>query len=132
MKLTISLYIVITIVLTLDSEGLQARETISMRCDSGTKLVQKGSSKMDVLTKCGQPDLTESSGADTFGRYQSNTEYGTGGSNTGGTFRSETLFVEKWHYNCGESRWNKTLLFVNGILQSIHDGDKGTGPNKCM
>jgi hypothetical protein len=132
MKLTIILCVVTVTLLTLAKDELKGRETISMRCDSGTKLVQKGSSKMDVLTKCGQPDLTESSGADTFGRFQSNTQYGPGDSNTGGTFRAETLFVEKWHYNCGESRWNKTLVFVNGILQSIHDGDKGTGPNKCM
>jgi hypothetical protein len=113
-------------------DELKARETISMRCSSGTKLVQKGSSKMDVLTKCGQPDLTESSGAETFGRFQSNTQYGRGNSNTGGTFRADTQVIEKWHYNCGENRWNKTLVFLNGILESIHDGDRGSGPDKCM
>jgi hypothetical protein len=131
MKLTI-ICLVTLMLLTVRSAELKARETISMRCDSGTKLVQKGSSKMDVLTKCGQPDLTESSGAETFGRFGSNTQYGRGNSNTGGTFRADTQFVEKWHYNCGENRWNKTLVFLNGILESIHDGDRGSGPDRCM
>jgi hypothetical protein len=132
MKLTIICLVTLMLLTVRGGDELKARETISMRCNSGTKLVQKGSSKMDVLTKCGQPDLTESSGAETFGRFQSNTQYGRGNSNTGGTFRADTQVIEKWHYNCGENRWNKTLVFLNGILESIHDGDRGSGPDKCM
>jgi hypothetical protein len=110
MKVFMTSCMIALMLLTLTNEGLHGRETISMRCQSGTKLVQKGSSKMDVLTKCGQPDLKESSGADTFGSFESNTQHGIGNSNSGGTFRSGTLFVEQWHYNCGENRWNKTLV----------------------
>ena len=132
MKATMTICMMAVMLFTLITEDLHSRETISMRCESGTKLVHKGSSKMDVLTKCGQPDLKESSGADTFGSFESNTQHAIGNSNTGGTYRAGTLFVERWYYNCGENRWNKTLVFVNGILQSIHDGDRGSGPDKCL
>ena len=132
MKAFMTICVMAVMLLTLINQELHSRETISMRCQSGTKLVQKGSSKMDVLTKCGQPDLKETSGADTVGGFESNTQHGFRDSNTQGTFRSGTLFVERWQYNCGENRWNKTLVFVNGIVQSIHDGDRGAGPDKCL
>jgi hypothetical protein len=132
MKAFMTICMMAVMLLTLGNKELHSRETIAMRCQSGTKLVQKGSSKMDVLTKCGQPDLKETSGADTVGGFESNTQHGFGDSNTQGTFRSGTLFVERWHYNCGENRWNKSLVFVNGIVQSIHDGDRGAGPDKCL
>ena len=108
------------------------REGMSIRCDSDTKLIQKGASKLDVLSKCGPPDLSESSSSNTVGQFQSNTQHGRGNSTTGGSFRAKSVLVEKWYYNCGEGRFNKTLVFVSGILQSIQDGDRGTGPNKCM
>ena len=108
------------------------REGMSIRCDSDTKLIHKGAVQLDVLSKCGPPDLSESSGSNTAGQFQSKTQHGRGNSTTGGSFRTRSVLVEKWYYNCGEGRFNKTLVFVGGILRSIDDGERGTGPNKCM
>jgi len=70
----------------------------SFRC--GTKLVQIGDTKADVMSKCGQPTtLTE-------GRL------GTGGS-------------DNWTYNRGATQAMVVLRFVGGQVISIENAERG-------
>jgi len=90
----------------------------SMRCGSG--LVNDGMTKLDVISKCGQPDLKEFVALKTVGV------------DVGRAFRASTSKVEAWHYNCGEGRFNKTLYFNGGKLAVIEaSSSRGSGPQKC-
>jgi hypothetical protein len=89
----------------------------SMSC--GGRWVNKGMTKMDVISICGQPDLTEVVALNTVGDV------------LGGTFSASTTSVEAWHYNCGAGRFNRTLYFEAGKLAAITTGNYGTGTQKC-
>ena len=89
-----------------------------LSCGSG--LVQSGMTKLDVISKCGQPDLKEF------------IAFNTVGVDIGRAFRASTSSVEAWHYNCGEGRFNKTLYFDGGKLAVIKASSSyGNGPQKC-
>ena len=90
----------------------------SMSC--GGRWVNNGMTKMDVVSICGQPDLTDVVALNTVGDI------------LGGTFSASTTSVEAWHYNCGTGRFNKTLYFDGGKLVTIKVGDYGNGPQKCQ
>ncbi|MBI4525076.1 MAG: DUF2845 domain-containing protein [Deltaproteobacteria bacterium] len=76
--------------------------------------------KLDVISRCGEPDLKEVASADSFGQTERS------------TFRATTLLVEVWHYNCGEGRFNKSLFFEGGTLALVKNtGNYGNGPERC-
>jgi uncharacterized protein DUF2845 len=75
--------------------------------------------KLDIISICGQPDLTETVALNTVGDV------------LGGTFSASTTSVEAWHYNCGSGRLNKSLYFDGGKLAAIKVGDYGRGPQRC-
>ena len=86
----------------------------------GNTLVDNGATKLDVISKCGQPDLKESVSLNTVGV------------DVGRAFRASTSRVEAWHYNCGEGRFNKTLYFEGGTLALIKASNSyGSGPQRC-
>ncbi len=90
----------------------------TMRCGSG--LISTGDSKVDVISKCGVPDLKEVVALNTIG-----VDFRRG-------FRTSTSAVEAWHYNCGEGRFNKTLYFDGGTLSIIQmSNSRGSGPERC-
>ncbi len=92
-----------------------------------TELACEGDSKFDVIRKCGQFDYTEeneeitSGGVDTTRRHRESQSF----------FGAVTERVETAYYNCGQGRLIKVLVFRNGRLVSITDGDIGSGEQKC-
>jgi hypothetical protein len=62
----------------------------------GDTLIDKGMTKLDVISKCGQPDLREV---------------------TSLVFQVR----EVWHYNCGEGRLNRSLVFEGETLVSVQE-----------
>ena len=76
----------------------------SMYC--GNDLITEGMTKLDVISKCGA-DLKEVASVNTFGVADRS------------AFRASTSAVEVWHYNCGESRFNRTLYFDGARLAKI-------------
>lgn len=90
----------------------------SFRCQD--RIVSTGDSKMDVISKCGDPDYSEIVSVESVStgshRYKSKTK---------------TKKVEKLYYNCGSGRFNRVLTFVEGKLETIENGDYGSGDQKC-
>ena len=86
----------------------------------GNRVVSTGDSKMDVLSKCGPPDDSET------------VSYDTKGSASGeGSVDLKTKKVDKLYYNCGESRLIRVLTVIDGKLVKIENGGYGSGPAKC-
>lgn len=83
------------------SVGLAADYVPSLRC--GPKLVSVGDNKLDVLSKCGEPDMREK----ITGLYGSQVE-------------------EEWIYNLGSGDFMYTLTFEGGALKSIARGGRGS------
>jgi uncharacterized protein DUF2845 len=95
-----------------------SESTASMSCQG--RWINNGMSKLDVVSICGRPDLTE------FVAWQ------TVADDVGRTFSASTTPLEAWHYNCGSGRFNKTLYFAGGKLVGIKVGDTyGSGQQRC-
>jgi hypothetical protein len=73
----------------------------------GNDLITEGMTKLDVISKCGAPDLKEVASVNTFGVADRS------------AFRASTSAVEVWQHNCGESRFNGTLYFDGARLAKI-------------
>lgn len=86
----------------------------------GNDLITEGTTKLDVISKCGQPDLKEVASVNTFGVVERK------------AFRESTSAVEVWHYNCGQGRFNKALYFDGEKLAKIESSKTyGSGPERC-
>jgi hypothetical protein len=86
----------------------------------GNRVVSIGDSRMDVLSKCGPPDDSET------------VSYDTKGSASGdGSVDLKTKKVDKLYYNCGDSRFIRVLTVIDGKLVKIENGGYGSGPAKC-
>jgi hypothetical protein len=96
---------------------LFATNVYGLRC--GNDIVDVGDPKIEVLRKCGKPDIVD--------RWDE--EQGLLGStaNRIGEGRSIRAFinVEQWTYNFGPTRFLYILTFKNGILTEIKTGNKG-------
>jgi hypothetical protein len=90
----------------------------SFRC--GNRVVSTGDSKMEVLSKCGPPDDSETVSYDT-----------TGSVSRGGNIAMSTKKVDKLYYNCGDGRFIRVLTLIDGKLVTIENGAYGSGPPKC-
>jgi hypothetical protein len=77
----------------------------TIRC--GTEIVSVGDPTMELLQKCGEPDLKE-------------------------LIKTNGFIIEKWTYNCGSVRFMKILSLKGGIVQRIEVADYGTGPARCQ
>ena len=99
---------------------LVATEITQAAMYCGNSLIRSGVTKLDVISKCGQPDLKEVASINSVG--VSDRQF----------FRVTTSVVEVWHYNCGEGRFNKSLFFDGSTLALItHTGQYGSGPERC-
>jgi hypothetical protein len=111
---------------------VKAAEAACMSCishtgSSYTEVACEGDSKYDVIRKCGQFDYTEENEEITSGGVDTASKHGQSQS----TFGSITERVETAYYNCGQGRFIKILVFRNGKVVSITDGDRGSGLQKC-
>ena len=81
--------------------GFAGDSVTSVRC--GSRLVMVGDNKLDVLSKCGEPNMREK----ITGQYGSQTE-------------------EEWTYNFGSGDFLYTLTFEGGHLKRIDRGGRGS------
>lgn len=79
------------------------------RCDVG--IVCTGESRIQVLSKCAQPDDSEVISINF----------------SGNSARKGTAL----YYNCGEGRFMKTLIFDGSTLVRIESSGYGSGSPKC-
>ncbi len=102
----------------------------SMRC--GSRLVQEGDTKLEVLNRCGEPTFSEGSGL-----IEQEDEIATAGRLNDQLLligRRQSRFsqpVETWHYNCGANRFARVLTFVGPYLEHIKTADRGVGTGGC-
>jgi hypothetical protein len=94
----------------------------SLRCK--TKLAQIGDTKADVLTKCGDPIMTDS-----YCQPVPVTVQPQGVQNGDNNVQYNTAIatcenVEIWTYNPGKGKFMTHLYFARGELQSIRYGDR--------
>lgn len=96
----------------------------SMRC--GTKLVDTGDTKADVLRRCGEPMLKEVLRSNTGYRFRSDDI--KNGKNTDRDeirFLNETTEIdEQWTYNPGWGKFLQLVIFRGGRVESIKDGPR--------
>jgi hypothetical protein len=98
----------------------------SMRC--GTKLVDTGDTKADVLMRCGEPMLKEVLGSEITGnQFRSDSDIKSGEN----TDRDEIRFLnettemdEQWTYNPGWGKFLQLVIFRGGRVESIKDGPR--------
>lgn len=90
----------------------------ALRC--GTNIVDVGDAKIDVLRKCGKPDLVDEWEEEDY--YRSSPEIDRLGETKKRTVR---VFVEQWTYNFGATRLIYYLIFKNGVLSEIRTGEYG-------
>jgi hypothetical protein len=77
----------------------------TIRC--GTVIVRVGDPTIELLQKCGEPDLRE-------------------------LIKTNGFIIERWTYNCGSVRFMKIIILKGGIVQRIEVADYGTGPARCQ
>lgn len=110
---------VVLLLLVVAAENTQAAMTCGTMGQSG-HLITNGLTKLDVISKCGQPDLKEVASIDSVGVGDSS------------LFRVTTSVVEVWHYNCGERRFNMSLFFDGSTLALVRASSSyGSGPERC-
>jgi len=110
---------VVLLLLVVATQNTQAQMTCGNLGRSG-QLITNGLTKLDVISKCGQPDLKEVASINSVGTSDRR------------HFRVTTSVVEVWHYNCGEGRFNKSLFFDGSTLALVtHTGQYGSGPERC-
>ncbi len=77
----------------------------TIRC--GTEIVSVGDPTIELLQKCGEPDLKE-------------------------LIKTNGFIIEKWTYNCGSTRFMKILTLKGGKVHRVESADYGTGPARCQ
>jgi hypothetical protein len=77
----------------------------SIRC--GNELVRVGDPTIELLQRCGEPDLKE-------------------------LLNTDGLIVERWTYNCGSLRFMRIITLKGGVVQRIELADYGSGPPRCQ
>ena len=93
-------------------------EAATLRC--GNQLASEGSSRSDVLMRCGDPMSIETR-RETVGE-QTNTQNKQGGTRTTHTVEKTT---EEWTYNFGPHRLMQVAVFENGRLVDVRSGGYG-------
>lgn len=81
------------------------------QCDD--HVISVGDSKMDVLTKCGEPFYKDSHTEELKERF------------SGSGSREITVMVEEWTYNFGPQRFTRIITFRNGRVVDIRTGNYG-------
>jgi hypothetical protein len=77
----------------------------SIRC--GMELVRVGDPTIELLQRCGEPDLKE-------------------------LLNTDGLIVERWTYNCGSLRFMRIITLKGGVVHRIELADYGSGPPRCQ
>ena len=103
-KVTFGLTIMVTVaIFLLAIADRSSAQTI--RC--GTEIVSVGDPTIELLQKCGEPDLKE-------------------------LIKTNGFIIEKWTYNCGSAGFMKILTLKGGKVHRVEVADYGTGPARCQ
>jgi hypothetical protein len=97
----------------------------SMRC--GTKLIDIGDTKADVLMRCGEPMLKEVLNSESTGKFRSESYTQSGENTDRGEIRlynEITEIDEQWTYNLGWGKFLRLVIFHGGHVDSIIDGPR--------
>ena len=96
---------------------ISAADVYGLRC--GNNLVDVGDQKIEVLRKCGKPDIVD--------RWDEEQVVAGSAADQIGEGRRTRVFanVEQWTYNFGPTRFLYILIFRNGILAEVKTGDHG-------
>ena len=124
------LLLIICLVFFVSAAALSEAACLSCVSHTGssyTEVACEGDSKYDVIRKCGQFDYIEENEEITSGGVATAKRHGQSQS----SFGAVTERVETAYYNCGQGRLIKVLVFRNGTLVSITNGDRGSGEQKC-
>ena len=94
----------------------------TLRCKA--KLVKIGDTKADVISKCGDPIMSDS-----FCQPIAITTQPQGIQNGNNNVQNNTVIstcenIDIWTYNLGTGKFITHLYFSQGELQSIHYGDR--------
>jgi hypothetical protein len=106
----------------------------TFRC--GPHVVSVGTTKTEVLGKCGEPTSKEYLGEQKSGGFTSTTrerarrDRSTSG--TRGTYNERSFVVESWTYNCGPSEFSQTLTFQGQDLIEVKSVGYGYGQSDCI
>lgn len=103
-KVTFGLTIMVSFAIFVLAMALPASAR-TIRC--GTEIVSVGDPTIELLQKCGEPDLKE-------------------------LIKTNGFIIEKWTYNCGSGRFMKILTLKGGKVQRVEVADYGTGPARCQ
>ncbi len=96
-----------------------------MRC--GTKLIDIGDTKADVLMRCGEPMLKEVLNSESTGKFRSESYTQSGENTDRGEIRlynKITEIDEQWTYNLGWGKFLRLVIFHGGRVDSIIDGPR--------
>ena len=107
MMKTIRIHTAFLICITL----VAASPALALRC--GNNIVDVGDTKIQVLSKCGEPALKEEVGEDITRELDSRET------------RKAKRYVEKWTYNFGSTRFIYVLTIRDGKVIDISTEDKG-------
>ncbi len=91
-----------------------AAQADTMRC--GNRLVATGDSTSKVLRLCGKPAYKNKARSEKRTVEQTTSE--------GTTIATVTVRVERWSYDQGSGRLLKILVFRDGILDAVEDGER--------
>lgn len=83
----------------------------TLNCAGG--IISVGDSRVDLLSKCGEPDAKESHDEELSERLDHDTK--------------QRLFitVEQWTYNYGPSQFMRIVILKNGVIAGIRTGNYG-------
>ncbi|HWR73691.1 MAG TPA: DUF2845 domain-containing protein [Nitrospirota bacterium] len=88
-----------------------SRSVFAFSC--GGRIVSPGDTKLEVVTKCGEPAWKDTHEEQTMERLDETTK------------RKTTVIVDEWTYNFGPQSFLRILEFRNGKLADIRTGGYG-------
>lgn len=92
----------------------------------GSDIITEGDSKIYVLSRCGEPDFKEQVAYKSRGSYRERGRHlGRGTFGLRGSYREESVIVEKWSYNFGPRQFIEILIFEGDTLVKMETGSYG-------
>jgi len=108
MKNLILMLLLIALALAIPYDKLQAA---TLSCQGG--IISDGDSRVDLLSKCGEPDAKDSHDEEISDRLGE------------GTRRKLFITVESWTYNFGPTQLQRIVILKNGAIANIRTGNYG-------
>ena len=102
--------------------SMESHPAFAFRCED--KLVSRGDTKFEVLSKCGEPTWTEKRTVKRIETFYDDASPGNQRHRNPGAI-VVPVEVEEWTYNLGPGRLIQILTFENGRLVKVENGGYG-------